>query len=380
MDKSTLFQEFSTIFGYAADGAVKSPGRVNIIGEHTDYNEGFVFPCALNFATTTVYKKRGDKTVRVRSLNFKDAEVSFELNKDIKSAKPAWSNYVRGVALTMLKQGLELDGADLLIYGDVPLGSGLSSSAALELSVGGAFNEISNLGLHKTTMALIGQQAENEFLGCQCGIMDQMISAHGEEDHALLIDCRDLNIESVPLPRDIAIIIINSNYKRQLVGSEYNLRREQCEQAAEIMQVKMLRDATVELLEKHKSEMSDVIYRRARHVITENHRTLEVVDALKAKDMSKVYENMAASHDSMRDDFEITVPEIDSLVQTAQEALGDQGGARMTGGGFGGAIVALCPPAMAQSVIAKVEAQYQKEFGIKASSHICSASDGLHKL
>ncbi|MDW2244988.1 galactokinase, partial [Vibrio sp. 1287] len=247
-----------------------------------------------------------------------------------------WANYIRGVVKCLLARGYQFTGADISVSGNVPQGAGLSSSAALEVVIGQTFKVLFNLEISQAEIALNGQQAENEFVGCNCGIMDQMISAEGRENHAMLLDCRSLETEAVSMPEEMAVVIINSNKKRGLVDSEYNTRRQQCEEAARIFGVKALRDVTIEQFNEKVAELNEMVAKRARHVITENDRTVEAAQALRAHDMKRMGELMAESHASMRDDFEITVKEIDTLVEIVKEVIGDQGGVRMTGGGFGG--------------------------------------------
>ncbi len=258
--------------------------------------------------------------------------------------------------------------------------AGLSSSAALEVVIGQTFKTLYKLPITQQEIALNGQEAENKFVGCNCGIMDQLISAEGEQNHALLIDCRLLETRAVSMPEDMAVVIINSNKKRGLVDSEYNTRRAQCEEAAGIFGVRALRDVTIEQFEARKDELDPVVAMRARHVITENARTLAAADALTAGDMSRLGKLMAESHASMRDDFEITVKEIDTLVEIIKETIGDKGGVRMTGGGFGGCVVALVPPALVDDVKAAVTARYEAETGLKETIYVCKAMNGAREV
>jgi len=263
----------------------------------------------------------------------------------------------------------------------VPQGAGLSSSASLEVAIVQAFKTLQGLAdLDPTDMALIAQRAENRFVGCNCGIMDQLISARGQAGHALLLDCRTLQARAVPLPAGVAVLIVNSRVRRGLVDSEYNLRRRQCEAAAQHFGVTALRDATPAMLARHGAALDPVVLRRARHVVTENQRTLDACDALAAGDLRRMGELMAASHASMRDDFEITVPPIDRLVEILQEAIGPAGGARMTGGGFGGCVVALLPQAQVAAVVAAVESHYRTPAGESAAVYVCRAAAGAGPL
>jgi galactokinase len=370
-------EAFQQVLGYEASDVIQAPGRVNLIGEHTDYNDGFVLPCAINYQTVVAASKRDDQRVRVVSVDYGNDVDEFDLTQDI-TFQPdrMWANYIRGVVKCLLARGYQFRGADICVSGNVPQGAGLSSSAALEVVIGQTFKTLFNLDISQAEIALNGQQAENEFVGCNCGIMDQMISAQGRKNHAMLLDCRSLETQAVSMPEDMAVVIINSNKKRGLVDSEYNTRRQQCEQAARVFGVKALRDVTIEQFEQRVDELDDVVAKRARHVITENDRTVEAANALRANDMKRMGQLMAESHASMRDDFEITVKEVDALVDIVKQVIGEQGGVRMTGGGFGGCIVALVPPELVDDVKAAVEAKYQLETGLKASIYICQAKDG----
>ncbi|ORT49231.1 galactokinase [Vibrio sp. qd031] len=368
---------FEQVLNYAPTHIIQAPGRVNLIGEHTDYNDGFVLPCAINYNTVVAAAKRDDSIIRLISVDYDNATDEFDIEQEIEFIEDKmWANYIRGVVKYLMKRGYTLGGADISVSGNVPQGAGLSSSAALEVVIGQTFKELFNLDISQSEIALNGQQAENEFVGCNCGIMDQMISAVGKENHAMLLDCRSLETQLVSMPEDLAVVIINSNKKRGLVDSEYNTRREQCEEAARIMGVKALRDADMALFDSKFSLMSEATAKRARHVITENERTVEAAKALADRDMTRMGELMAQSHASMRDDFEITVPAIDTLVEIVKAVIGDQGGVRMTGGGFGGCIVSLMPPALVDDVKAAVEAQYQAATGLKESIYVCQAKDG----
>ncbi|OEE67858.1 galactokinase [Enterovibrio norvegicus FF-33] len=368
---------FEKIFHYLPTHIVQAPGRVNLIGEHTDYNNGFVLPCAINYQTMVAAAKREDNIVRVVSVDYDNAVDEFDITQDITFQQDKmWANYIRGVVKCLLERGFSFNGADISVSGNVPQGAGLSSSAALEVVIGQTFKELYQLDISQADIALNGQQAENEFVGCNCGIMDQMISAEGRANHAMLLDCRSLETQAVSMPKGMAVVIINSNKKRGLVDSEYNTRRVQCEEAARIFGVKALRDVTIEQFNDRVSDLSELVAKRARHVITENDRTLAAADALRAGDMKRMGELMAESHASMRDDFEITVKEVNALVEIVQEVIGDQGGVRMTGGGFGGCIVALVPPALVDEVKAAVEVNYKAQTGLKESIYVCQVHDG----
>lgn len=368
---------FERRFDRCAEHTFLAPGRVNLIGEHTDYNDGFVLPAAIDYHTTIVGSARRDRKVTLCALDFNEATSRFDLDQPItKDPQAPWSDYIRGVCQVLLAEGFTLSGADLIITGNVPQGAGLSSSASLEVVTAKAMTGISGETLDGTAAALIGQRAENQFVGCQCGIMDQLISARGQYGHAALIDCRSLDTRLVSMPEDAAIVIVNSNVKRGLVGSEYNTRRKQCETAARIMEVPALRDADLHTLQAYRDNMNEVTYRRARHIITENQRTLLAAEALSQSDWSAISRLMADSHASMRDDFEITVAPIDGLVRMIGDVLGQSGGVRMTGGGFGGCVVALVPEARVNAVVDVVNQRYQAEFNIKPTTYICHPVDG----
>ncbi|MCG9664394.1 galactokinase [Vibrio mediterranei] len=368
---------FENVLGYKPTHVIQAPGRVNLIGEHTDYNDGFVLPCAINYQTVVAAAKRDDNLVRVVSVDYQDATDEFDITKEITFQQDKmWANYIRGVVKFLMARGYQIGGADISVSGNVPQGAGLSSSAALEVVIGQTFKTLYNLEITQAEVALNGQQAENEFVGCNCGIMDQLISAEGKENHALLIDCRSLETQAVSMPEDMAVVIINSNKKRGLVDSEYNTRREQCEEAARIFGVKALRDVTIEQFNDRVSELDEMVAKRARHVITENDRTVEAAKALSTGDMKRMGELMAQSHASMRDDFEITVKEIDTIVDIVKAVIGDQGGVRMTGGGFGGCVVSLIPPTLVEAVTTAIAEQYETATGLKESIYVCQAKDG----
>ncbi|WP_318457684.1 galactokinase [Photobacterium leiognathi] len=378
---SNVKHAFTAVLGYQPSHLIQAPGRVNLIGEHTDYNDGFVLPCAINYQTVVAAAPRTDNIIRVVSVDYDNATDEFDLTQPIEFQQDKmWANYIRGVVKCLLERGFTFTGADIAVTGNVPQGAGLSSSAALEVVIGQTFKVLYNLEISQADIALNGQQAENQFVGCNCGIMDQMISAEGRENHAMLLDCRSLETQAVSMPEDMAVVIINSNKKRGLVDSEYNTRRQQCEEAASIFGVKALRDVTIEQFNAKAHELDELVAKRARHVITENERTVEAATALRNHDMKRMAELMAQSHASMRDDFEITVFEVDTLVEIVKDVIGEQGGVRMTGGGFGGCIVALVPPTLVDDVKAAVEAKYQAATGLKESIYVCQAKNGAGKI
>ena len=353
---------FAARFGHASHLVVRAPGRVNLIGEHTDYNDGFVLPCAIGPATMVAVSKRHDNNVEVVAADFGDARDQFNLELPLeRNIEQPWADYVRGMMSGLQNAGYALSGANIAIAGNLPKGAGLSSSASLEVAVGKANLALADIDIDNTRLAQIAQRAECDFVGTKCGIMDQLISAQGKAGHALLIDCRSLGLTDVPVPDDVAIMIVHSGVTRGLVDGHYNARRRQCEAAATAMGVPALRDADLEMLAA--ASLDAVTKMRARHVITENQRTLDAADALAKSDLATLGMLMAQSHTSMRDDFEITVPPVDALVAMLQKAIGTQGGARMTGGGFGGACVAVMPSAMVADVQAAIAAEYRTPEG-----------------
>ncbi|MFQ2515896.1 galactokinase [Aeromonas caviae] len=372
---------FAEQFEQQPDLLVRAPGRVNLIGEHTDYNDGFVLPCAIDYETCVAIGLRGDNLVEMIAADYDNQRDRFSLDQPIEHhPSQRWSDYIRGVVKHLQVRGHALRGLNLVVSGNVPQGTGLSSSASLEVAIGQAFKEAQGLAISQAEIALNGQQAENQFVGCNCGIMDQMISASGKQDHALLLDCRSLETRLIPMPTDLAVLIVNSNVRRGLVDSEYNTRRQQCETAARHYGVKALRDLDLATLEAGKAGLDEACYRRARHVVGENARTLAAADALAQGDLVRLGELMGQSHAAMRDDFEITVPPIDGLVEIIKARIGSEGGVRMTGGGFGGCVVALLRPEKVAEVIAVVEAEYPARFGLKADCYVCRASAGAGRL
>lgn len=368
---------FQARFAAMPDVVASAPGRVNLIGEHTDYNDGFVLPAAINYHTWVAAGVRDDRELHIIAHDFIDQTVSFHLDAEMqRDAAMPWSNYVRGVVQQLRKKDFQLRGGNIFITGNVPAGAGLSSSASLEMALIRALTELSGEAVEPKAAALMGQAAENQFVGCNCGIMDQLISACGQADSALLIDCRDLGTRAVSIPRDWEILIVHSGVKRGLVESEYNLRREQCEAAARYFNQRSLRDVPLEHLLAAEAALEPLLFKRARHVLTENARTLTAADALMNGDMKTLSRVMAESHASMRDDFNITVPAIDTLVDMLNTAGQGLAGARMTGGGFGGCVVAIAPQSLIPTLMATVENHYQQETGCEPTLILAKASSG----
>lgn len=377
---SRLVTAFAAEFGHAPTRVFRAPGRVNLIGEHTDYNDGFVLPCAIEFETQVACSLNDSQALVVHALDYQQSH-HIELTAPIANVDtPLWARYIRGVVAGLLARGLTIPGANLLISGNVPQGAGLSSSASLEMAVGLALSSLAGAPLAATDNALIGQQAEHHYAGCHCGIMDQLISAAGQQGHAMLLDCRSLAFDSVPMPADLKVLIIHSHVKRGLVESAYNERRAQCEAAAAFFGVRALRDVSLAELQQAESQLDALTFRRARHVISENARTLAAAEALRHADIGLLSTLMAQSHASMRDDFAITVPAIDFLVAEVAEEIGNQGGVRMTGGGFGGCIVALLPDALIGRVQQRLLQSYPAAYGLTPTFYLCTAQQGAEEL
>ncbi len=369
---------FVASYGHQPDLIARAPGRVNLIGEHTDYNDGFVLPCAISHQTMVAVRKRDDALINIVATDLDSARNQFRLDRAILPDPEApWSNYVRGMIALMRQDGFALPGADVAILGDMPQGAGLSSSAALENAIGLAFAAlVGQPDIDRTRLALLGQQTEHLFAGCNCGIMDQLVSARAEAGNALLIDCRTLETRSVVLPEDVTIMIVHSGISRGLVDGAYNERRKQCEAAAAHFGVTALRDLDEAMLAKGHAGLDPVACRRARHVVTENQRTLDAAAALASGDLQSLGLLMTLSHASMRDDFEITLPAIDALVALLAEAIGPEGGARMTGGGFGGAVVAIMRRDQVEAVNRVVTNHYRTPDGLPPHVMIETPSAG----
>jgi len=335
---------FQRAFNTEPDFFTYAPGRVNLIGEHTDYNDGFVLPMAISYGTVIAAGRSSNHAIHAVAADYDDSYDLIDLNGTLSRRDDLpWTDHLRGVAHTFQMQGHSLSGINLTISGDIPKGAGLSSSASLGVALGLAFIESEGDQLTPVELAMIAQKSETDFVGTTCAIMDQLVSASATQGKALLIDCRSLETTAIPIPDNSAVLIIHSGVERELADSKYNERREQCEAVALHFGVGALRDLNLEQLIEGKEQIDDIAFRRARHVITENIRTLNAAEALQAGDLERLGQLMAQSHESMRDDFEITVPKIDELVKIAQSAIGPEGGARMTGGGFGGCVVTIAP-------------------------------------
>ncbi len=374
----TVQAQFIAEFGAEPAFIVRAPGRVNLIGEHTDYNDGFVFPMAIDRATYIALRPRDDKQVVAVSLDMQERRA-FSLDDLPRPTETKWIDYLVGVAWSLRERGYRLRGWEGLLSGDVPIGSGLSSSAALELATARAFYEVSGFEWDPAAMALACQAAENEWLGVKCGIMDQMISAAGVADRALLIDCRSLETASAPLPPATVVVILDTNTRRGLVDSAYNERRAQCEAAARHFGVKALRDVPGELFAQREHELEPLMRARARHVITENERTLRARAAMQAGDARTLGQLMVASHISLRDDFEVSSPALDAIVACANAESACYG-ARMTGAGFGGCAVALAQADGVERFVRRVGACYRAATGNEPIITVTGASRGAGTL
>lgn len=364
---------YQAAYGEAPARIAYAPGRVNLIGEHTDYNDGFVLPCAIDRGTAVAIGDTADGLIAVTSADYGETD-SFDPAAPFDPA-PEWRTHVRAVAAVFRSRRLSIGGAQIAIAGDVPQGAGLSSSASLGVALAAAFDREQRLD--PTALALIAQAAENDFVGCACGNMDQLIAAHGQAGAALMIDCRSLATRPVLLPEDMAVLIVHSGITRGLVDSAYNERRAACEAVAAHLGVAALRDIDLAILEAAKTALDPVAYRRARHVVTENARTLVMANAMPASDWTTIGKLMADSHASMRDDFEITTPEIDALVARLATATSGLGGARMTGGGFGGCVVALARQDRIEPLQAAALDHFTAVGRTPGLIHACRPSAGL---
>jgi len=352
---------------------VRAPGRVNMIGEHTDYNDGFVLPVAIDRAIWLAVRPREDRIVAIDSVDF-DQSAQFSLD-ELAKEEAGWIEYLKGVAWSLQEAGHALCGFDGVLVGDVPLGAGLSSSAALEMATARAMAELAELPWDPAAMALLGQRAENKWVGVNCGIMDQLISAAGQTGHALLIDCRSLQTQAVPLPEDLSVVILDTATRRGLVDSAYNERRSQCEAAAEFFRVDALRDVSLETFQRLAFGMDKTTHRRARHVITENDRTLQAAEAMRRGEVDALGTLMKKSHESLRDDYEVSCDALDAMVECALAHPACRG-ARMTGAGFGGCAVAIVDAAAAGDFTESVSQAYSDQTGNTPAIYVCQATAG----
>jgi galactokinase len=377
-----LLQKFSAIFGGAAR-LYRAPGRVNLIGEHTDYNQGFVMPAAVGLYCWVAIAPRADRELHVYSTHFEE-KIAVDLGSPSLAPRGDWSDYVVGTAVALEKSGCALRGANLVVSGQVPLGSGLSSSAAIEISSGYALLDVSGHTIDRKNLALACQRAENEFVGARCGIMDQFISAHGQAGHALMLDCRTLEARALPLPANVRLLVCNTGVKHQHAAGEYNARRARCEEGVRLLSsaipgITSLRDLNSAQLEQYRSTLPELIYRRCRHVITENERVRAMADALNRRDLAAVAGFMADSHRSLRNDYQVSCAELDIMVEIAAGLPGVIG-ARMTGGGFGGCTVNLVEAETAESVQRSLAADYAARTQVRPDTYLLMATDGVAEV
>jgi len=374
-------QAFSARFS-GSPRLFRAPGRVNLIGEHTDYNDGFVFPAAINRYTWSAISARDNRTLRVQSANLSE---QIDINLDDQSrATGHWSDYVRGVAWVLEQQGVKVRGGNLFIDSDVPLGAGLSSSAALEVAAALALLDNSGSTLDRLELAQLCRRAENEFVGMRCGIMDQFIACFGRADCALMLDCRSLEYELAPVPREVRLVVCNTMVKHELAASEYNVRREQCEAgvrflASRLENVSALRDVSLDQLMSFRGDLTEVVFKRCRHVISENARVEAANRALKHSDLAELGRLMAESHRSLRDDYAVSCAELDSMVELASGIEGCIG-SRMTGGGFGGCTINLVDAGRVGHFADSMAAGYERSTGKLPEIYVCSAAAAASEI
>ncbi|HMK90307.1 MAG TPA: galactokinase [Methylocystis sp.] len=373
-----LAQKFCALYG-REPSLFRAPGRVNLIGEHTDYNDGYVLPAAIDLAAYVAIAPREDRRLEAKSLRL---DPPFACSLDVAEPRPAgdWSDYVRGVALELARAGHRLVGADVLIDSDLPMGAGLSTSAAMEVGFGLALATISGVTINRTELALLCQRAENGFVGARCGVMDQFISCRGVAGAALLLDCRTLETREVAIDESLRLLVCDTKARHQIASGDYNTRREECEQAVArlaqaLPRVRALRDVSGQELGEHASLLSPALLRRARHVVEENARTLRMAAALESGDLAEAGRLMNASHASLRDDFEVSCKELDVMVEAAQSLPGVYG-ARMMGGGFGGCTINLVDGRAVENVAERVAAVYQAKTGIGPNVFCCAPAAG----
>lgn len=384
-DLERLHDQFETVFGATHERTFFAPGRINLIGEHTDYNGGHVFPCAITFGTYGLVRKREDDLIRVYSLNFEDVGVvTFPLTDDVYTVAHDWANYVKGVVALLKRDGHEIGGFDFLLAGNIPNGAGLSSSASLELVTAFMINDVYRLGLDKLDLVRLGQRVENDFIGVNSGIMDQFAIGMGKADHAILLDCDTLHHDYAPIKLDgYDIVIMNTNKRRELADSKYNERRAECDRSLELLKphfaIAALGQLSVAEFETVSRLLPDPLQKRARHAISENERTKLAFTALEEGRLEAFGELMNASHASLRDDYEVTGVELDTLVAATQQCDGVIG-ARMTGAGFGGCAIAIVEKSATEAVIQAVSTAYEAEIGYVPTCYIASVGDGAHEL
>ncbi len=380
--QAELSEAFQKLFG-ARPSIYRAPGRVNLIGEHTDYNDGFVLPAAIDFSTWVAIAPRNDRKLSIRSENFPDT-ADIDLDEPPTRGRGHWSDYPFGVAVKLEQAGLRLRGANILVHGEVPIGSGLSSSAAIEVATGFALLGVFGTDIDRLELAKLCERAENEFVGIRCGLMDQFISCFGKAGHALILDCRLLDHRLLPLPADGKLVVCNTMVKHELASSEYNARRAECEEGVRLLSEKLphvrsLRDVTPDDLKRYDGDLPEVVRKRCRHVVSENARVLAAATALERKDLGTFGELMLQSHRSLRDDYEVSCAELDLLVEIADKVDGVYG-ARMTGGGFGGCTVNLVQSNRVEVFKEAVIKGYADTLGHEPEIYVCSAAQGAERV
>jgi galactokinase len=375
--RTEIVAHFTGRFGRPPRWVVRAPGRVNLIGEHTDYNDGFVLPLAIDRAVWIALAPRDDRRVAVFSVDY-DQQREFSLDNLVRE-NAGWIEYLKGTAWSLQEAGFRLPGWEGVLMGDVPLGAGLSSSAALEMATARALAAAGNLDWDPARMAELAQRAENRWVGVNCGIMDQLISAAGRNGHALLIDCRSLEAEPVPLPPGAAVVVLDTATRRGLVDSAYNQRRSQCEAAARFFGVSALRDVTIERFHESGDGLDTLTRRRALHVITENDRTLRAADAMRGGDAVELGRLIVESHRSLRDDYEVSSDALDTMVECASAHPACYG-ARMTGAGFGGCAMALVRLDAVDDFARRTASAYQEKTAVTPAVYVCQATNGAEVL
>ncbi len=383
MTDVALAAEFRDRLGRAPEIVVRSPGRVNLIGDHTDYHEGFVLPAAIDLGTDVAASRRDDGQLRIVAVRLNET-IEVRPTEPTRDDVPGWSRYVWGCAVLLRQSGHDVPGADILVNGDLPIGGGLSSSASLELGVSVALLSLAGAEVDRLALARLCQRVENEIVGVQSGIMDQLAVACGVQDHALMIDCRTTTVVPVPMPESVRILVLDSGIPRTLAGSAYNERRAESAAALDVLRTECpdlaaIRDVTPELLARYLDRLDDVGLRRIRHIVTENERVRQSTTALRAGDIETFGRLMAESHASLRDDYDVSVPDLDILVATALQTPGVYG-ARLTGAGFGGCAVALVDAHRAEAAATEIGQRYGELTGRTSAALLCRASRGTHVL
>jgi galactokinase len=378
MKLKELGQKFAGMFG-GQPAIFSAPGRVNLIGEHTDYNDGFVMPSAIGLRTAVAISHASEAKLRIYSQDFPES-FEFDSNHLPQSATGAWCDYVLGIAVALQQSGQAARGANIFVQSEIPIGAGLSSSAAIEVASALALLSLNRANLPLEEVAKLCQRTENTFIGARVGIMDQFVSCLGKADHALFLDCRSLDFEFIPIPGTVKLVICNTMVKHQHAGGEYNRRREECEAGVRIFaewypEIRALRDLSVAQLKQHSQDVPPIIYKRCQHVVEENQRVRDAASCLRVGDLNSFGQLMRESHRSLRDLYEVSCRELDVMAEAAEGLPGCYGG-RMTGGGFGGCTINLVTAREAELFADEISARYQRTVGIKPAVYICSAADG----